>query len=935
MTRNCLFSLSLLACIGSTLCGARYVFDFGLSNEESARPDLFGTYWNNFSDRSATSVSGFVDIDGNDAAGLTVTFTDAFPSASTNTLGSETIYTGSATGDFWYVTKGSADTSGAFVIGGLDPSGDTVYDLQFFASTNRTAPQVFDTDYAVSGATSETATLSLVGNESSVARVNGMVPDASGEITVTMTAADSSDSYGAIGVLDLASRAPGDPLTPDPVEPEQPDPSSIGSTPNPSAEPSDANPDGLRAYVWEAADGYTGRVGLGELLRRAGFHVEPLPLDEPPFAGERDTDVDLIALGSFVSEAPEYAAYMAQYGDQLDDYVDRRGLLIQFTQNDAIEVEPPFLPSTQDAARSDTDFDSVRILTPNHPLLAGVPTINDGTAVSWLMDESESHPHQTDTGWEAFVQFFGFQVLLSGDERARNPILMEGAYGQGRFFLAAMGNDKILNASSGADESTESLAAFNNVFFDNLYDYAKLVTDLDVPALEITPQPGESEIEEGAWTIAILPDTQIYSQNYPGVFSAQTSWIVANRQRYNIRYVLHLGDIVNVNSIPEWQNARESLSILDGKLPYALVPGNHDYGPGGNAKTRETFLNDYFHTEFYEAWPTFGGAMNAGEMDNTYHLFTAGGIDWIVIALEWGPRDSTIEWANSILAQYPNRKAILVTHAYMNNNDLRYDISDTEHPQDYNPHVYNTEGGVNDGEELWQKLVKTHNFVLTVNGHVLGDGAGFRIDANDAGQDVAQMLVNYQMRSLGGEGYLRLLTINPDSSVDVKSYSPIYDSYLTAQDQEFTFDLDIHPEDANENGTADYYDEALDSDMDGLNNYREFVELGSNPMRLDSDGDGLDDAFEVEHGLDPATSDAELIATILGHPNQLGLYTVDDIHYLNADSIVVQPKEGALELKLQLQESGDLEQWNDLGDPVEATLPAPADSSFYRFEITE
>ncbi|MDP0500627.1 MAG: metallophosphoesterase [Verrucomicrobiota bacterium JB022] len=935
MTRTSLLSLTLLASLTGQLSAERYVFDFGLANEESARPDLFGTYWNNFSDRTATSATGFVDMEGNPAEGLTVTFTDAFPASSSNTIGTEKVYTPSATGDFWYVTKGSADTSGAFVIGGLDPSGNTVYDLQFFASTNRRAPQVFDTDYAVAGATSETTTLVIVGNESNVARVDGMVPNASGEITVTVTASATSDSFGAIGVFDLASRAPGDPVTPAPEEPQMPDPSAIGSTPNPSADPSDANPHGLRAYVWESVDSYTSRVGLGELLRRAGFHVEPLPLDAPPFDGERETDVDLIALGSFVSESPAYAAYMAEYGDMLDDYIDRRGLLIQFTQNDSIEVEPPFLPSTQDASRSDADFDAPLILTPEHPLLAGVPTVNEGKAVSWIMDNNPSHPHYPDAGWEAFVQFFGFQVLLSGDERARNPILMEGAYGQGRFFLAAMGNDKVLSASSGQQVAPESLAAFNDVFFANLYEYAKLVTDLNTPALDITPQPGESEIDEGAWTIAILPDTQIYSQNYPGVFSAQTSWLVANRQRYNIRYVLHLGDIVNVNSIPEWQNARESLGILDGKLPYALVPGNHDYGPGGNARTRATFLNDYFHTEFYEQWPTFGGAMNEGEMDNTYHLFRAGGIDWIVIALEWGPRDSTIEWADSILERYPNRKAILVTHAYMNNNDYRYDITDTERPQDYNPHVYNTEGGVNDGEELWQKLVKRHNFVLTVNGHVLGDGAGFRIDPNDAGQNVAQMLVNYQMRSLGGEGYLRLLTINPDSSVDVKSYSPIYDSYLTAQDQEFSFDLAIEPEDLNENGVPDYFDAELDSDMDGLNNYEEFVNLGTNPMMLDSDGDGLSDAFEVEHGLDPATSDAHLIGTIFGHANQLGYYTAEDIHNLKPGSLVVEPENGGLRLQFQLQESADLEQWNDLGEPIEATVPAPSGASFYRFAIEE
>src|SRR5205085_2879552 len=47
----------------------------------------------------------------------------------------------------------------------------------------------------------------------------------------------------------------------------------------------------------------------------------------------------------------------------------------------------------------------------------------------------------------------------------------------------------------------------------------------------------------GSWTLVVLPDTQIYSESYPELFKDQTRWIVANKDRYNIKYVLHLGDI--------------------------------------------------------------------------------------------------------------------------------------------------------------------------------------------------------------------------------------------------------------------------------------------------------------------------------------------------------------------------------------------------------
>jgi hypothetical protein len=45
----------------------------------------------------------------------------------------------------------------------------------------------------------------------------------------------------------------------------------------------------------------------------------------------------------------------------------------------------------------------------------------------------------------------------------------------------------------------------------------------------------------GTWTLAVLPDTQYYSQKYPDVFVRQTEWIVANRERHRIRFVAHEG----------------------------------------------------------------------------------------------------------------------------------------------------------------------------------------------------------------------------------------------------------------------------------------------------------------------------------------------------------------------------------------------------------
>merc|ERR1711916_173307 len=102
------------------------------------------------------------------------------------------------------------------------------------------------------------------------------------------------------------------------------------------------------------------------------------------------------------------------------------------------------------------------------------------------------------------------------------------------------------------------------------------------PPQVLTP---ESEL------LAVLPDTQVYSESVPALFDAQTLWIRRNAERFGIRYVIHLGDIVNSNTALEWERAALSMSLLDGVVSYALVPGNHDYGPSGNAATRDTLLN--------------------------------------------------------------------------------------------------------------------------------------------------------------------------------------------------------------------------------------------------------------------------------------------------------------------------------------------------------
>ena len=299
-----------------------------------------------------------------------------------------------------------------------------------------------------------------------------------------------------------------------------------------------------------------------------------------------------------------------------------------------------------------------------------------------------------------------------------------------------------------------------------------------------------ADFTPGSWSLVLLPDTQYYSLRFPGLFTLQTHWIAKNKDKYDIRYVLGLGDITDQNTEREWRRAKEAISELDGRVPYALASGNHDYTPHGDSASDRSGINKFFPPSSFQKWPTFGGVMKPGDITNSYHLFRAGKTDWIVIVLQWAPGDAAVKWANDVLAKYPSRKAILVTHAYLYEDSTRYDFAKKGKKQDVNPHIYMGKR-CNDGEELWQKLVRKNNFALTFNGHVGSHGRGFLVSKNDSGHRVCQMVVDYQIRKLGGEGYLRILEFLPDGkTVHVKSYSPLYDKYLEDPDNQFSFELD-------------------------------------------------------------------------------------------------------------------------------------------------
>ena len=333
----------------------------------------------------------------------------------------------------------------------------------------------------------------------------------------------------------------------------------------------------------------------------------------------------------------------------------------------------------------------------------------------------------------------------------------------------------------------------------------------------------------GGWSLVLLPDTQLYSRDHPATFSAQTEWIVRHRRDYNVQFVLHLGDIVQDNNDRQWKISRGAMAVLEGHVPYALCVGNHDMGPGGNAATRDTLFSKYFPVAEAVQSSTFGGVYDKEplKMDNSFHLFQAGGRKWLVLCLEFGPRHDVVAWADSVVRRHPDCWVILITHAYLRGEDGQRFDRHSKRPQSAPPHLYGVArhpAGLNDGEELWRKLVSSHrNFQLVASGHVCY--SHLLSSKGAAGNTVHQMLCNYQQAPGGGAGYLRLLQFLPDgTTVRATDYSPTLDRVSTQRMGRFEITLDLSSDGASDVAQASPEEPQqlvlYQSGQDGYHTYR-------------------------------------------------------------------------------------------------------------------
>ncbi|WP_080903134.1 metallophosphoesterase [Parabacteroides sp. Marseille-P3160] len=303
--------------------------------------------------------------------------------------------------------------------------------------------------------------------------------------------------------------------------------------------------------------------------------------------------------------------------------------------------------------------------------------------------------------------------------------------------------------------------------------------------------------DPNSFSMILMGDPQGYTKydiNQP-LFELCTAWAVDNIENLHIKAVLLTGDLVEQNenivlnrkmlnqtSREMWESASRSLARLDNKVPYIISAGNHEYGYQ-HAENGMTHFPEYITFERNNTWrnivvssiPNRNGVASlenaAFEFNDQYwgHL--------LVITTEFAPRDEVLAWAKKLIdkPQYKDYKVIFMTHSFLRERTAERIMNES---YTINPHNW--------GQAIWDKLIApATNIRLLICGHTgkpgdFEDSVAYRVDKNNSGKSVHQMMFNVQIlgggwEGNGGDGWLRILEFMPDGkTIKVKTYSPLF-----------------------------------------------------------------------------------------------------------------------------------------------------------------
>ncbi len=285
--------------------------------------------------------------------------------------------------------------------------------------------------------------------------------------------------------------------------------------------------------------------------------------------------------------------------------------------------------------------------------------------------------------------------------------------------------------------------------------------------------PGDSK-----FSIAVIPDTQNEVVNTLDTrFRNRAEWLRAQKSALDLRYALQVGDLVNWGAVAPSQFSKASTDIapLESAVPWAGAIGNHDTAavcaggsacPGANTNVAVRDTTAYNRAFPVSRFDQLGGTYEPGKIDNAYHMFSAGGVDWLVLSLELWPRPGAVNWARNVVSTHKDRNVVVITHAYLN--------SDGSIGQS------NGGYGATSPQYLYDNLIRQYpNIKLVFSGHV-GNSA-VRTDTGVNGNKILSILQTFHSST----NPVRIVQIDTaagtvTSSVYAPSTNTNYPTYSTS-----------------------------------------------------------------------------------------------------------------------------------------------------------
>lgn len=350
------------------------------------------------------------------------------------------------------------------------------------------------------------------------------------------------------------------------------------------------------------------------------------------------------------------------------------------------------------------------------------------------------------------------------------------------------------DATVGIDTTDGALAAC----YDMSRCSACMKTDLSGKNNHLTTEKlwlDKDEIEpvgDYDFSFAVIGDTQELSEDKPESMTRLYKWLVDNQQTHKISYVLGLGDITQKSYAYEWEHARNAIYQLNGKIPYLLSRGNHDYMRDDDGVITYGF-NGAFNDGIYNQQLT--GVMTEGDVTNAYRTIQIGGFDYLFLTLDFGPNAEMLAWADSVVSAHPDHRVIVITHGYMYRDGTTLDADDA-YSASKSPlkdrKAEQAEKPSLDGDEIWEQFASKHpNIQMVLSGHDPCQHVVYRQDKGEQGNVVTQMLIDpqgtdsfYEPSAMVAMFYFS----NNGNRLTVRYYSVEHDRYGTERSQ-FTIDL--------------------------------------------------------------------------------------------------------------------------------------------------